>query len=144
MFGEVDPAGRWVDGAMLSPRLDTGREREAGDGEADELTLTAAEAADRITHEKDLSEVIAAQGGAPECLAGTKLASDGYTVARVQSKVRSMDVRGVRVLSPSAGTVELILEFHLQRLLFSGRGGRSKSFSAVRRGVFGLRGTRIV
>jgi hypothetical protein len=54
-----------------------------------------------------------------------------------------MDVRGVGVLSPSAGTVELILEFHLQRLLFSGRGARSKSFSAVRRGLLGLRGVRI-
>ena len=143
MFGEVDPASRWVDGAMLSPRLDTGRERETGDREADELALAAAEAADGIAHEKDLSEVIAAQGGAPEGLAGTELASDRYTIARVQSKVRGMDVRGVRVLSPSTGTVELILEFHLQRLLFSGRGGRSKSFSAVRRGVLWLRGVRI-
>jgi hypothetical protein len=143
MFGEIDPPSRWVDRAMLSPRLDTGREREAGDGEADELTLTAAQAADGITHEKDLGEVIAAQGGAPECLAGTEPASDRYTIARVQSKIRGMDVRGVRVLSPSAGTVELILKFHLQRLLFSGGGARSKSFSAVRRGVLGLRGVRM-
>ena len=117
---------------MLSSRFDAGREREAGDCEADQLALAAAEAANRIAHEKDLGEVVAAQGGAPECLAGTELASDRYTIARVQSKVRGMDVRGVRVLSPSTGTVELILEFHLQRLLFSGRGGRSKSFSAVR------------
>ena len=69
MFGEVDPPSRWVDRAMLSPRLDTGREREAGDGEADELALTASEAPDGIAHEEDLCEVIAAQGGAPECLA---------------------------------------------------------------------------
>jgi hypothetical protein len=62
MFGEVDPASRWVDGSMLSSRLDAGREREAGDGEAGELALTAAEAADRIAHEKDLSEVIASEG----------------------------------------------------------------------------------
>jgi len=50
MFGKVDPSSRWVDGAMLPPRLDAGREREAGDGEADELTLTAAEAANGIAH----------------------------------------------------------------------------------------------
>jgi hypothetical protein len=128
---------------MLSSRFDAGREREAGDGKADQLTLTAAEAADGISHEKDLGEVVAAQGGATECLAGTELALDRNTVARVQPEVRGMAVRGVGVLFPSAWTVEFILEFHLQRLLFSGRGGRSKSFSAVRRGVLGLRGVRI-
>jgi hypothetical protein len=112
-------------------------EREAGDCEADQLTLAAAEAADGITHEKDLGEVVAAQAGAPKCLAGTKLALDRDAVAWVQSKVRGAAVRRVRVLSPPAGTVEFILEFHLQCLLFSGRDGRSKSFSALRRGVPG-------
>jgi len=73
--------------------------------------LTAAEAADGIAHEKDLSEVIAAQGGAPECLAGTELASDRYTHCAGPIQGKGMDVRGVRVLFPSAGTVELILEF---------------------------------
>jgi hypothetical protein len=144
MFREVDPASRWVDGAVFSPRLDARRQGEAGDGEADQLALTATEAADGIAHEKDLSEVIAAQCGTPKSLAGTELALDRDTVARIESEVRSMTVRGMRVLFPSAKTVEFILEFHLQRVLFSGRGGRSKSFSAVRRGVFGLRGTRIV
>jgi hypothetical protein len=117
---------------MLSSRFDAGREREAGDGEADQLALTAAEAAYGIAHEKDLGEVIAAQGGTPERLAGTVLALDRDTVAWIQSEVRGTAVRGVGVLFPSAGTVEFILEFHLQRLLFSGRVGRSKSFSAVR------------
>ena len=129
---------------MLSSWFDAGGKREAGDGEADKLTLTAAEAADGIAHEKDLGEVVAAQGGATECLAGTELALNRDTVTRVPPEVRGMAVRRVRVLFSSARTVELILEFHLQRVLFSGRGGRSKSFSAVRRGVFGLRGTRIV
>jgi hypothetical protein len=100
---------------MLSSRFDAGREREAGDGEADKLTLTAAEAADGIAHEKDLGEVVAAQGGATECLAGTELALDRNTVTRVQPEVRGMAVRRVRVLFSSARTVELILEFHLQR-----------------------------
>ena len=136
MFGEVDPARGGVGGALLSPGLDAGRERDAGDGEAHELALTAAEAADGIAHEKDLGEVIAAQSGAAERLAGAELALDGNAVARVQSKVRG---RGAGVLSPSAGTVELILEFHLQRLLFSGREERSKSFSAVWRGARGVR-----
>ena len=128
---------------MLSSRFDAGRERETGDGEADKLTLTAAEAADRIAHEKDLGEVVAAQRGATECLAGTELALDRDTVTRVQPEVRGMVVRRVRVLFSSARTVELIFEFHLQRWLFSGRGGRSKSFSGVRRGVAGLRGVRM-
>ena len=143
MFGEVDPASRWVDGAVLSSRLDAGREREAGDGKADQLTLTAAEAADGISHEKDLGKVVAAQGGATECLAGTELALNGDAVARVQPKVRGVAVRGGRVLFPSAGTVEFILEFHLQRWLFSGAGGRSKSFSGVRLGLVELRGVRM-
>jgi hypothetical protein len=137
VFGEVDPASGWVDGAVLSSRLDAGRKREAGDSEAHELALTASEAADGIAHEKDLGEVVAAQRGAPERLAGTVLASNGDAVARIQPEVRGVGVRGVRALFPSAGTVEFILEFHLQCLLFSGRDGRSKSFSAVGRDVPG-------
>jgi hypothetical protein len=128
---------------MLSTRFDAGRKREAGDGEADKLTLTAAEAPDRIAHEKDLGEVVAAQGGATECLAGTELALDRNTVTRVQPKVRGMAVRRVRVFFSSARRVELVLEFHLQRWLFSGRGGRSKSFSGVRRELVELRGVRM-
>src|SRR6266436_6727553 len=103
---------------MFSSRFDAGRKREAGDGEADQLSLTAAETADGITHEKYLSEVIAAQSGAPECLAGTELALNRNTVAGVQSEVGGVAVRGVRVVLPSAATVELILEFHFRRLLF--------------------------
>jgi hypothetical protein len=110
MFGEIDPTSRWVDGAMPSPRLDAGREREAGDGEADQLALTAAEAADGITHEKDLGEVIAAQGGAPEGLAGAILALDRDTVARVLTEVRGAVVR--RVLFAPAVSVEFVLKFH--------------------------------
>ena len=105
--------------------------------------MTAAEAADGIAHEKDLGEVIAAQRGAPKSLAGAELALDRDTVARVQSEVRSMTVRGMGVLFPSPVTVELILEFHFQYLLFSGRGERSKSFSVVRREGLELRGVRI-
>jgi hypothetical protein len=45
---------------MLPSRFDAGRERETGDGKADQLTLAAAEAADGIAHEKDLGEVVAA------------------------------------------------------------------------------------
>ena len=128
---------------MLSSWFDAGGKREAGDGEADKLTLTAAEATDGIAHEKDLGEVIAAQGGAPECLAGTELAMDRDAVARVQPEVRGVAVRRVRVFFSSASRVELILEFHLQRWLFSGAGGRSKSFSGVRRGLVELRGVRM-
>jgi hypothetical protein len=54
-----------------------------------------------------------------------------------------VSVRGMRVLFPSALTIELILEFHLQCWLFSGRGETSKSFSAARREGLELRGVRI-
>src|SRR5258708_3091643 len=128
---------------MLSTWFDAGREREAGDGEADNLTLTAAEAPYPIAHEKELGEVVAAQGGSPESLAGTELALDRNTVTRVQPEVWGMAVRRVRVFFSSARRVELILEFHLQRWLFSGAGGRSKSFSGVRRGLVELRGVRM-
>ena len=80
MFGEIDPASRWVHGTMLPPRFFAGRKREAGDGEADQLALTAAEAADGIAHEENLREVVAAQCGAAERLAGAELASDGDAV----------------------------------------------------------------
>lgn len=66
MFGEVDPALGWVDGAVSAARLDAGRDGEAGDGVADHLALTAAEAADGIAHEQNLGEVFAAQAGAAE------------------------------------------------------------------------------
>ena len=143
MFGEVDPSSRWVDGAMLSSRFDAGRERKAGNGEAHQLALTAAEAANWIAHEKYLGEIIAPQCRAAKSLARTELTLDRHTGARVQSQVRSVTVGRMRVLFPSAVTVEFILEFHLQRLLFSGRGERSKSFSAVRRGALELREVRI-
>ena len=143
MFGEVDPASRWVNGAVLSSRFDTGRERKAGDGEAHQLALTAAEAADGIAHEQNLGEVVAAEGGTAEALARAELALDRDTVVGVCPEVRSAVLRRVWVLSFPAGALEFILEFHLQRLLFSGSGGRSKSFSGVLRGVLWLRGVRI-
>jgi hypothetical protein len=122
MFGEVDPSSRWVDGTMLSSRFNAGREREACNGKAHQLALTATEAANRIAHEKYLGEIIAAQCRATKSLTRTELTLDRHTVTRVQSQVRSVTVRRMRVLFPSAVTVEFILEFHLQRLLFSGRG----------------------
>lgn len=143
MFGEVDPSSRWVDGTMLSSRFDAGRERKAGNSKAHQLALTAAEASNWIAHEKYLGEIIAAQCRAAKSLARTELTLDRHTVAWVQSQVRSVTMGRMRVLFPSTVIVELIREFHLQRLLFSGRGERSKSFSAVRRGELGLRGVRI-
>ena len=101
MFGEVDPAFRWVDGAMPAAGLDAGRERKAGDGVADHLPLTAAEAADGIAHEQNLGEVVAAQSGAAEGLAGAELALNRNAVVGVESEVGSF-VRGVRTLFSSA------------------------------------------
>jgi len=55
--------------------------RDAGYGEADQLTLTAAEAADGITHEEELSEIFRAKGGAAEGLAWAELALNGDSAA---------------------------------------------------------------
>lgn len=97
---------------MPAPGLDAGGDGEAGDRVAYHLTLTAAQTADGIAHEEDLGEVVAAQAGTAEALSRAELALDRDTVARVQPEVGGVAVRGVRVLRPSAGTVELILEFH--------------------------------
>ena len=102
MFGEVDPSFRWVDGAMPAAGFDAGREREAGDGVADHLALTATEAADGIAHEQNLGEVVAAQGRAAEGLAGAELALNRNAVVGVESEVGSALVRGVRMLFSSA------------------------------------------
>jgi hypothetical protein len=66
---------------MFAPRLDARREGQAGDGEADQLALTASEAADGITHEQNIGEIVAAQGGAAEGLAGAELTPDRDAVA---------------------------------------------------------------
>jgi hypothetical protein len=85
---------------MPAARFEAGREGEAGDGEANHLALTATEAANGITHEKDMVEVVSAQGGAAKGLAGTVLALDGDTVERVFAEVRSFRAIRVRALSP--------------------------------------------
>jgi hypothetical protein len=113
MAGEIDPAFGWVEGAVLAAWLDAGRDGEAGDGVTDHLSLTAAQTADWIAHEENLGEVVSAQRGAAEVLAGAELALDRDTVIRVHSEVRGAFVRGVRVIFPSAGTLVFVLEFHL-------------------------------
>jgi len=120
MFGEVDPAFGWVDRTMPAAWLDAGGDGEAGDGEACQLTLTAAEAADGIAHEQDLGEVFAAKAGAAEILAGAELALDRDTVVGVQSEVRGRFGGGVTAVSPSAGSFVFVLEFHLCVVIFPG------------------------
>jgi len=142
MASEIDPALGWVNRAMPAAGLDAGREREAGDGVTDHLALAAAEATDGIAHEQNLGKIVAAQGGTTEALAGAELTLDRDTVVGVCPEVRGAVLR-VRVLSFPTRAFEFVLEFHLQRLLFSGSGGRSKSFSGVRRGAPWVRGVRI-
>jgi hypothetical protein len=83
MFGEVDPASRWINGTMPAAGFDAGREGEAGDGVTHHLALTAAEAPDGIAHEQDLAEIVAAQSGAAELLARAELALDRDAVVGV-------------------------------------------------------------
>jgi hypothetical protein len=68
---------------MPAAGFDAGREGEAGDGVTDHLALTTAEAADGIAHEQDLAEIVAAQSGAAELLAGAELALDRNPVVGV-------------------------------------------------------------
>jgi len=109
MFGEVDPAGGGVDRTMLPSWFDAGREREAGDGEADQLALTAAETADGIAHKKNFGEVLAAQSRAAEGLAGTELALDRDAVEGIQTEVRGAALGGVGSLFPFAVVFEFVL-----------------------------------
>lgn len=83
VFGEVDPLFGGVDGAMPAAGFDAGRDGEAGDGVADHLALAAAETADGIAHEQDLSEVIAAEGGAAKVFSDAELALNLHAVQRV-------------------------------------------------------------
>ena len=93
MLGEVDPAFGGIDGAVSAAGFDAGREGEAGDGVADHLALTAAEATDRVAHEKDLRDVVSAEGRAAEALAGTELALDGNAVVGIQAESREFGGR---------------------------------------------------
>ena len=83
MPGEVDPALRGVDEAVSATRLDARRESKACDGVTDHLALTAAEAADGIAHEQNLADIVAAQGGSAEVLAGAELTLDGDAMVGV-------------------------------------------------------------
>lgn len=119
MFGEVNPTLGWVHRAVPAAGFDAGRDGEAGDGVTDHLTLTAAEAADRIAHEENLGEVFAAQGRAAEVFSGAELALDGNTVVGVQSEVRGAFLGGVGAVSPACAFV-FVLEFHLYVIIFPG------------------------
>ena len=109
--GEVDPAFGWIDGAVSAARSFAGREREAGDGVADHLALTAAEAADRVSHEKDLRDVVSAEAGAAEALARAELTLDGNAVVGIQTEIRG-PVTGRVMISSSVCGLEFVLEFH--------------------------------
>jgi hypothetical protein len=114
MPGKVDPTLGWVNGPMSATRPDTRREGEACDRVTDHLALTAADTANGIAHEQKLADIVAAQGGAAEALAGAELTLDRNAVVGVHSEVRGPILR-VGMVSPSAGTFEFVLEFHLQR-----------------------------
>jgi hypothetical protein len=142
MFGEVDPASGWIHGAMPTARLVAGRDGETSDGVACHLALAAAETTDGVAHEQDLSEVVAAQGGATKVLAGAELALNRNAVIGIQAKVGNVFGR-VGILTSPTGFFEFVGQVHVQRFLSSGDKGRSKSFSVSRRELPGVRGVRI-
>ena len=113
VLGFSPGSGRWGV-AIRALRLDLGGERDASDGEADALALAAAEAADWIAHEQELSKVFASQGGAAKGLAGAVLTLNGNAVKCVETEIRSFAMRGAGVL-PAARTsiVELIHGCHI-------------------------------
>jgi hypothetical protein len=79
MLGQAVPMASFIN-------FDAGGDGEAGYGEADKLPLAAAKAADRVTHEENLGEILRTQTGAAEALAGAVLALDGDTVLRIDAK----------------------------------------------------------
>ncbi len=134
MFGQAGPMASFID-------LDAGGDRNAGYGEADKLPLAAAKATDGVAHEKDFGEVLRAQTGATEALAGAVLASDGGAIFRINSEEWFAFLGRT---ASAAGAIAVIgAEFHLQLLFSSGRSGRSKSFCGVRRVTLGVRGARM-
>ena len=103
MFGEVDPSLGGVDGAMTPAGLDAGRDGEARYGVADHLALAAAEAADGVAHEENLSEVFSAEGGAAKVLSGAELALDGDAVVGIEAEIGSLVGRLTSFSAGAAG-----------------------------------------
>jgi hypothetical protein len=112
MPGKVDPTLGWVNGAVPATRPDTRREGDACDGVTDHLALTAADTANGIAHEQNLADIVAAQSGAAEALAGAELTLNWNAVVGVCSQVWGPALR-VGVVSPSMGIIEFVLESHL-------------------------------
>ncbi|MGD0442501.1 MAG: hypothetical protein ABSA39_01065 [Edaphobacter sp.] len=81
--GKVDPTLGWVNGAVPATRPDARRDCEACHGVADHLALTAASTANGIAHEQNLADIVAAEGGAAEVLAGAELTLDRDSVVGV-------------------------------------------------------------
>jgi hypothetical protein len=67
----------------MTTLFDVGGDGDAGDGKADRLTLTAAEAANWVAHEEEALHVVGAETGATEGLTGAELALDGDALAVV-------------------------------------------------------------
>jgi len=83
--GEINPTLGWVNGAVPASGFYAGRDGKARNGVANHLALTAAEATDRIAHQQNLWEVLAAERGAAEALAGTELTLNRYAVVGVEA-----------------------------------------------------------
>jgi hypothetical protein len=134
VVGQAVPMASFID-------LDAGGDRKAGYGEADKLPLAAAKATYGVPHQEDFGEVLGAEAGAAEALAGAVLTSDGGTVLRIDPEEW---LTFVGRTAPVAGAIAAIgAEFHLQLLLSSGRSGRSKSFCGALREMLGVRGARM-
>src|ERR1700722_17599034 len=106
-------------------RADAGRERDAGDGEADHLPLAAALAADGGAHEEDRSEVRGTKGGAAEGLIGAIQAAERDSAGGGQVAVDGVVVRGVRTIFAAGIAVEWIRGAHLFLAWGVARGGLS-------------------
>jgi hypothetical protein len=94
-FERIFPVGGEAAAAASLFYFDTGRDGDSGDGEAYHLPLAATETAHRVAHEQYFREILRSQAGAAEALAGTKLATNGSTVARFDSQVWLATVRRV-------------------------------------------------
>ena len=113
-------------------RLSAGRKRDAGDGEADHLTLAATQATHGVTHEEDLGEVRSAKAGATKTLVGAVLAADRDSIACGYIVIDGAVVRRMCALPAAKVSIDLVQGAHFFWLVvLFGLGDRSKSFSVV-------------
>jgi hypothetical protein len=113
-------------------RLGAGRKRDAGNCEADHLTLAATQATHGVAHEEDLREISNAKTGATKTLVGAVLAAKRDSIGGGYVVIDGAVVRRMHALPAAKVSIDLVQGAHFFWLVvLFGLGDRSKSFSVV-------------